>query len=106
MCSDSLALIRTCYRSTPYPSVSIIIVWRGHGHATLFLWSSTLWVSETDSGGERKSFAGRKFGPVSILVFFFYRAGKGRGEAYRTYTAEMPETATFLLLSTFVLKGN
>lgn len=54
MYSDILALIRTCYRSTPYLSVSIIIVWRGYGHATLFLWSSALWVSATDTVGVRE----------------------------------------------------
>lgn len=44
MYCDVLALIS--YRSTPYPSASMIIVLREYSHATLFLWSSALSVTE------------------------------------------------------------
>lgn len=106
---DFLALIRTSYRSTPYPSVSIITVWRWYSHTTLFLWSSSLWVSETEIVGVRERESLQVVNVthlVSCLFFFFCRTRKGRGGAYRTYMAEMPESATFFLLSPFLLKGN
>lgn len=98
MYSDILPLIRICYRSTPYPPVSIIMSW-----------SSSVRVSETvDCGGKRGRERILQVINVAQLVschfFFFCRTGKGRGETYRTYMAEMPERYSLLTFA-FCLKG-
>lgn len=109
MCFDFLALIRTSYRSTLYPSVSIITVWRGYSHATLFLWSSSLCASETEIVGVRereREFAGRKCDPLSFLSLFFFFVEHGKVEAEHIEPTWLKCQRVLLSSSfTFSLKG-